>query len=283
MVIPELAPAHVERALTTNLIGHPVYYWSTIDSTMDAARRMVESRSCSDMSEGAMFITDEQTSGRGRLQRNWWAPAGSSLLLSLLFRPPLRPYQAHRLIMVCSLAVCDAIQQVTGLDAQIKWPNDILIRHRKVCGILSELDIVGSRLNYAIVGIGINVNTDLSGAPPFVSPATSLLAETGRLTSRLQLLVALTSSVEQRYLALCKGHSFHDEWAGRMATLGQHVHASTGVEQWYGLAAGVDSDGALLLCLQDGRVQRIIAGDVTLQPVERDHGAVAVEASQLSP
>jgi BirA family biotin operon repressor/biotin-[acetyl-CoA-carboxylase] ligase len=249
----------VQSALTTKLIGRPFYYHPVVGSTMDEARRLAQAG----VPEGTVVLADEQVAGRGRLQRRWWAPAGSSLLLSLVLRPLLGPRHAQRLTMICSLAVCDAIAQVSGLRAMIKWPNDVLLGGRKVCGILTELDLVGDELRYAIVGIGINVNVDFTTAPPLMSPATSLSMETGRAIPRLDLLVALLSGIEKRYLALRDGRSWHQEWADRMATLGQHVRVSSGSEQWHGLAVGVDEDGALLLQLEDGSTRRVLAGDVT--------------------
>ena len=211
-----------------------------------------------------MVVAEVQTAGRGRLDRSWWAPPGSSLLLSLLLRPSVLPLQAQRLTMVCSLAVCDAIAEVAGLQAQIKWPNDVLVAGRKVCGILTELDVLEQRLRYAIVGIGINVNVDFTGAPRLMTPATSLSSEAGRAVPRLGLLCALLASIERRYTSLCEGRSFHQEWAQRMATLGHTVHVTGATERWSGLAVAVDEDGALLVRGKDGGVRRVLAGDVTL-------------------
>jgi BirA family biotin operon repressor/biotin-[acetyl-CoA-carboxylase] ligase len=247
--------------LTTRWLGRPVHHWPTIGSTMDAARSLAEEGA----PEGTLVIADEQTAGRGRLQRAWWAPAGSSLLITLVLRPELAPRQVQRLTMVCSLAVCDAIAQVCHLEAQIKWPNDVLIAGKKVCGILTELGLLGVQLQYALVGIGINVNVDLSSAPPMMVPATSLIMETGRPVPRTDLLVALLSSIERRYELLRDGHSFHHEWARRLATIGQEVVATSNEERWSGLAVSVDQDGALLIRLENGAVQRVLAADVTLR------------------
>ena len=256
----------VQSALKTHAIGHPICYYPVVGSTMDEARRLAEQG----MPEGTVVLADEQTAGRGRFQRNWWAPAGSSLLLSLVFRPPFPPRRAHQLTMVCSLAVCDAIASVTGMRAAVKWPNDVLIGGRKVCGILAELDlgdgVHGSDVfRFAVVGIGVNVNVDLRHAPCLMAPATSLAMETRHSVSRVDLLVALLAGIEERYLALCAGRSCTQEWAGRLDTLGQRVQVCDGTERLYGLAAGVEENGALLLWLADGSTRRVLAGDVTLR------------------
>ena len=268
MSVSDLDASLIRNALTTQHLGHPVLFWPVVDSTMDEARRLIARNSPAGIPEGTLLVADEQTGGRGRLQRSWWAPPASSLLLSLIFRPLLAPHQAQRVTMICSLAVCDAISEQSGLNPQVKWPNDVLIERRKVCGILTELDLLGSELKHVIVGIGINVNTDFCAAPPLMSPATSLLAETGHATSRLDLLTALLASLERRYAALRDGQSFHHEWASRMATLGERVEVASGPEHWTGMAAGVDPDGALLVRMDDGNTQRILAGDVTLRSPE---------------
>jgi BirA family biotin operon repressor/biotin-[acetyl-CoA-carboxylase] ligase len=229
---------------------------------MDEARRLAEKGA----SDGTVVVADEQAAGRGRLKRSWWAPPASSLLLSLLLRPDLPAQQAQRLTIICSLAVCDAIAEVAGLQAHVKWPNDVLIDGRKVCGILTELDVLETRVRYAIVGIGINVNVDFEDAPPLMVPATSLSIEAKHPVSRLELLVSLCASIERRYVALRDGQSFHQEWAERMATLGEPVQVTARGEHWDGLAVGVDEDGALLVRGADGGVQRVLAGDVTLRP-----------------
>jgi BirA family biotin operon repressor/biotin-[acetyl-CoA-carboxylase] ligase len=257
----KLSTEYIQSALTTRLVGRPLYYHPTIGSTMDEARRLATTGA----PEGTVVLADEQRAGRGRLQRSWWAPPGTSLLLTLLLRPPLPPRQAQRLTMICSLAICDALAQVGGVQARVKWPNDVLVGDKKICGILTELDLVGEELNYALIGMGVNVNVDFSQAPPLMAPATSLLAETGRAVSRLSLLAALLANVEDRYNMLRLGASFGEEWAARMATLGQAVQASSDKETVQGTAVGVDEDGALLIQVSDGTVQRVLAGDVTLK------------------
>lgn len=251
----------IKRGLPTRLIGRRVVVYPSIGSTNDEAKRLAETGE----PEGTLVIAEGQTAGRGRLQRSWWAPPGTALLMSLIFRPDLAPYQAQRLTMLCSLAICEAIARTTGLAPAVKWPNDVLLHGRKVCGILTELGIEGPRLAYAVVGMGINVNVDFSGAGELASTATSLVQELGHEASRLELLRAILVDIDERYARLRAGESPHAEWAARLATLGQQVIVTTPTEQLSGFATGVDADGTLLLRDENGALHHILAGDVTLR------------------
>lgn len=251
----------ITRGLPTKLIGRRVLVYPRLGSTNDEAKRLAEAGE----PEGTLVIADEQTAGRGRLQRTWWAPPGTALLMSLIFRPNLAPYQAQRLTMFCSLAICDAITRTTGLEPAVKWPNDVLLCGRKVCGILTELGIEGPRLAYAVVGMGINVNVDFGEAGDLAHTATSLAQELGHEVSRLELLRAILVGIDERYARLRAGENPHAEWAARLATLGQRVVVTTPTEQWRGVAVGVDDDGALFLRDENGLLRRILAGDVTLR------------------
>ena len=185
--------------------------------------------------------------------------------MTLVLRPNLAPGQAQRLVMICSLAVCEAVREVTGLEPRVKWPNDVLIDGRKVCGILTELGITGDKLDYVLVGMGINVNIDFTQSPEMMSLPTSLRMEAGHDVSRPELLLALLTEIERRYKDLRQGRFDQSEWAAYLETIGREVTVSSIDERWHGLATGVDEDGALLVRLPDGSVQRVLAGDVTLR------------------
>ena len=261
MAEEKLTMEAITRELPTRLIGRRVVVYPRVGSTNDEAKRLAEDGA----PEGTLVVADEQTAGRGRLQRTWWAPAGTALLMSLILRPDLAPHQAQRLTMLCSLAVCDAIAGTTGLVPAVKWPNDVLRRGRKVCGILTELGIKGTRLVYAVVGMGVNVNVNFGGAGELTLTATSLAQELGREVSRLELLRAILINIEERYTRLRAGESPHAEWAARLATLRQRVVITTPTEQLSGIAEGVDADGALILRDESGALRPILAGDVTLR------------------
>lgn len=254
--------ARVQAALRTQIIGQRIVYHASLGSTNDLAKELAEAGAA----EGTLVIADEQTSGRGRLGRRWLSPPRLNLLLSLIFRPTLSPSQVQRLTMICSLAAADAIRQVAGLEAQIKWPNDILLAGKKAGGILTELGFRGDALAYAIVGLGLNVNLRAEQLPEELrGVATSIAQVAGRPIPREPLLCALLERIEQRYEQLRGGQVPVAEWAARLATLGKAVRVSEGGGTIEGYAEAVDADGALWLRLADGRSQRILAGDVTLR------------------
>lgn len=260
----DLNAERIEAALETRWLGRGATFHPRIGSTNAKVKRLAENGAL----EGTLVVADYQTAGRGRLDRRWWSPPGSNLLLSILLRPVfLMPHQAQRLTMLCSLAVCDAIAATTGLRAGVKWPNDVLLGGKKVCGLLAELGIVGAQLDYVVVGIGLNVNARFEGsdAPTLMAPATSLKIEAGREVSRLAVLAALLERVEWRYERLRSGELPHDEWQSRLVTLGQQVQVTLTDRALNGRAVGVDADGALLVRRADGEIERVLAGDVTLR------------------
>jgi len=249
--------------LNTRLVARNLIYLSETGSTMDEARRLAEQGA----PDGTLVVTDFQTAGRGRLGRRWQAAPASSLLLSFIFRPRIASHQVQQLTMLCGLALAESVEAETGLPVGLKWPNDLEIGGAKVGGILTEVELSGVRISYALVGIGLNVNLDpqlLSG--PVLTRVTSLSFELARTVARLPLLWAVLGAVEDRYLALGTGApGLHAEWAKRLVTLGRIVTVSTGDTAWEGMAEAVDADGALLVRRVDGSLERIIAGDVTMR------------------
>lgn len=265
----ELSREALQAALETSGLWSEILTFDQTESTNDVAKR----RGRQGAPEGLVVAADEQTAGRGRLERRWIAPAGTSLLSSLLFRPDLPLERAHQMTMISSLAAADAVEAVAGLPPALKWPNDLIVSStlpeargewRKLGGILTETELTGDRLAFIVVGIGINVNVAAGDLPAVDPNATSILAETGETVDRTELLLALLSGAETRYGALREGLSPHQEWSERLATLGQRVTAQTSDGALHGVAEGVDPNGALLLRTEDGSVRRLIAGDVSL-------------------
>ena len=260
MDLNSLSSATILDGSETQFVGREVTYWPEIGSTNDEARRLAGAGA----PEGTLVIADHQTRGRGRLDRSWTAPATSSLLMSIVFRPEFAAHQVQRLTMSCGLAVADAIELQTGLCAGLKWPNDIVIGGAKAGGMLTEVGVEGTEVEFAVVGIGLNVNLDPALLPrDLPMPATSLGHELGTEVDRLPLLWTLLQRIEERYLALKAGQSPHVEWAGRLVTLGKPVTVNASGAAVDGTAEGVDADGALLVRLADGSLQKVLAGDIS--------------------
>jgi BirA family biotin operon repressor/biotin-[acetyl-CoA-carboxylase] ligase len=277
MHMDRIDPSSIQATLTTRAFGRELVYLPCTGSTNDVAKDLAAQGA----PEGTVVLADEQMTGRGRMGRRWLAPPGTCLLCSILFRPHLPPTQAQRLTMICSLAAADAVEQVAGLRVSVKWPNDLVVKAQspkpkspisnlksrnwhKLAGVLTETGVIGNRLDFVVVGIGINVNVEPDVLPTLAPDATSVLAEVGRRVDRGALLGALLDGVERRYEALRAGASPHHEWAARLATLGQPVAVTTSAGVLTGVAESVDEDGALLLRTPDGALRRLLAGDVTL-------------------
>jgi BirA family biotin operon repressor/biotin-[acetyl-CoA-carboxylase] ligase len=255
-----LSQESIERALAGVELVRRVVYRPQAGSTNDLAQALAAEGA----PEGTLVIADEQTAGRGRLGRSWWAPAGANLLLSLLLRPALPPLAALRLTMAAGLAAAEAIEQTTGLVVRLKWPNDIWLNGKKAGGILVETRLAGEQLEYAIVGLGLNVNADLSKHAQLAGLATSLRMESGQPQDRLPLLRALVERFAAWYSNIGSPH-LREAWARRLITLGQFVEAWAGQQPVSGLAEAVDEDGALLVRTGDGRLHKLSAGDVSLR------------------
>jgi BirA family biotin operon repressor/biotin-[acetyl-CoA-carboxylase] ligase len=239
-------------------MGQEVVCYDSVSSTNEVAKELARQGAL----DGTLIIADEQTAGKGRQGRSWFAPRGTSLLMSLILHPSLTTSEIPRLTMASSLAVANAIEEVTGLPVQFKWPNDILLREKKTGGILTEVGLSGDVLDYAVIGIGVNVNLDVSLIPEIADVATSIAEELGRPASRLELLRILLRLMESEYDLLLRGESPHERWMTRLRLLGDKVQVTTPWGQESGRAETVDADGALVLRRPDGTIVRITVGDV---------------------
>ncbi|MFH1638998.1 MAG: biotin--[acetyl-CoA-carboxylase] ligase [Chloroflexota bacterium] len=259
MIEGDLSSASITDGLETGFIGQRVLYYSSVTSTMDVARRAAQKKA----PEGTVVIADEQTLGRGRIKRAWLTPPGSSIAMSLILYPAVAylPY----LIMVASLSVLRGIKSTTGLQPQIKWPNDVLIDGKKVCGILIENAVRGNTVDYAIIGIGINVNLNVADFPEIAAVATSLSRELGADVSRPGIVRGVLVEMEKLYRALGQENDVFQEWRDNLVTLGKRVRVSADSFVHDGIAESVSPDGSLHLRTQDGSLIRVLAEDVTLR------------------
>jgi BirA family biotin operon repressor/biotin-[acetyl-CoA-carboxylase] ligase len=266
-----LSTESVARALSDIPLVRRVEYLPAVGSTNDLAKQL----GAQGAPEATLVIADEQTAGRGRLGRMWWTPPGAAIAMSLLLRPRFPPTLAYRLTMLTGLIVAEAIEQVTGLKAGLKWPNDVVMDKSevggppsavlKLGGILAESSVAGQEIEYAVVGVGLNVNVDFSVRQD-LPEATSLRMELGHEVDRVEILRAILERFAARYAVIEHDERLHAGWSARLVTLGRQVVARYGDVSVVGQAEGVDASGALLIRQEDGTLKRVDAADVTLRP-----------------
>jgi len=260
----DLSQETISAALATRYLGRNLIYLDVTTSSQDRARQ----EALAGAPEGTTIVADSQTSGHGRFQRSWVSPPGSDIYMSLILRPG--PAELLKLNMVASLAVVRAVRQTTGLEARIKWPNDVQIGGRKLSGMMIDASLTGDRPDFAILGIGLNVRLDPLDHREIAEIATSLFRELGTDPGRLNILIALLGEIERLYDTVKAGHSLLQNWKRSLITLGQNVRvtwpgdpAKDIFEE--GVAEDVDEEGALLLRKQDGSLARMVAGEVSLR------------------
>lgn len=243
--------------LGTRVLGRRIFSYEDIESTNDAVFRLGEQRA----PEGVTVFAEHQNKGRGRLGRRWHCPRGKGILFSYLLRPSLSPSQIPQVTLVTALSVVRAIRAECGLECGIKWPNDIVYEERKLCGILTEMSAEQDRVNFVVVGIGLNVNGIPAQVPD--GPA-SLKGILKREISRVTLAKTLLRHIDRDYLAwkAQDGVDFVEEWERASVTTGRRVTARTNERVIQGQATGIDRDGALWIRTDSGLQERILAGDV---------------------
>ncbi|MEM3789137.1 MAG: biotin--[acetyl-CoA-carboxylase] ligase [Candidatus Bathyarchaeia archaeon] len=262
----------LQEGLKTRLVGKYVFFAHEVGSTNDWARELAELGA----PEGTVAIAEIQTVGRGRLGRKWLSPKGG-LWFSIILKPKLKPPETVKLVFLAGLAVAEAIRELYGLKAETKWPNDVLVDGRKVCGILSEMKTIGEKVDYAIIGIGVNANIDVEKDFPkeLSETATSIQKALGRRIALEELFKALLEKVDNFYQIFFKeGFTpILKEWKRYASFLGCAVEVSIDDERLEGIASDVDDSGALVLRLEDGSVKRVFVGEISLQFLElRPHG-----------
>ncbi len=255
-----LNESEVKQRLSTRIIGAEYKHLPVTHSTQDD----VSAAGREGAVEGLTITADEQTRGRGRFRRSWMSPPGASLLVSILLRPD--PNLLPTLSMICALAVPRAIRRVCPeLNPEIKWPNDILIGGRKVCGILVEVVRGESEEEqFAVAGIGVNVNWDTASIPEIAEASTSLSRETSGEVSRLDLLCALLEEMDALYIDARGGGDVFGQWRAALVNLGKRVNVSGSDSTFEGVALDVEPSGGLVVQTDDGQRRVVHAGDVTL-------------------
>ena len=265
-----VTPALVLRGMYTETFGQNIHYEAVMDSTNRVAKELADA-GCK---EGTLVLCEQQTAGRGRLGRDWFSPQNSGLYMTLVLKPELSAQSVLPVTMLAALAVRDAISQIAGMEAMIKWPNDILLNGKKVAGILTELSVSSDgQVKWIVVGIGVNVNTRFADFPEDVQDiATSLYFERGLECSRLELVRAICDQMEVLYrdFIACGGDAkvFLPRYKVYSATLLRRVEMYAGNEKVEGIAEDFDEGGALLIRTDDGKLCRMFTGEVTSHPQE---------------
>ena len=229
-----------------------IHYFREIGSTMDAARKLAEAGA----EQGTIVVAESQSRGRGRLRKEWLSPEGG-IYFTIILRPKISPAYAPRMSLMASVAVASAIRRLFGLRAELKWPNDVLIRGKKVCGILAEMNAELDAVNFINLGIGINANTSVSQQE---EKASSLKEQLGEEVSRKELFRSVLVELEERQ-GLLTTADLVEEWKSLSATLGRDVRILAPGEEITGKAVDIESSGALVIRAKDGSLRSAIAGD----------------------
>jgi len=255
-----LAPKLLARGLRRTPFAKHIFHFFKVDSTNTVAMRLGEEGEA----HGTVVVAEEQTSGRGRAGHSWHSEKAAGIYVSILLRPQISPMLAPALTLVAGLAAYDAIAEQSGLPPDIRWPNDVLLKGKKVCGILTEMQAEPDRMHFAVIGIGINVNQPKMPGE-LASIATSMRMETGRLHSRLELLARLLRHLDRYY------NQFIAEGAApilrRFAEVssyfeGKRVRISTSTDNFVGTTAGLEPMGILRVKRDDGKIESVISGMV---------------------
>jgi len=262
---PDLLVAEeIREGLGTRVFG--VRDIMSLDET-DSTNLRAKDLAAGGAPEGTIVVAGTQTEGRGRKGRTWFSPSGGGVYISLILRPLLAPSEAPRITLMTGVAAAEAIISLTRLDARIKWPNDILVRGKKIAGILTEISTEMDRIDYVVVGVGLNVNIQRESlAEGLRERATSILMETGESFSRVGLLKAFLKHFE-RYYKILQDKGFEpirNRWKELSDNIGQRVSVELIGDVRTGRVVDIDPDGLLILEDDQGSIQRIASGDVTL-------------------
>ncbi len=263
-VEPEaLSSAEIESRLHTRWMGRDCIYLKRVDSTNNYVKRIAEQ--CAP--EGTLVVAAEQTDGRGRRGKNWYTPKGEQIAMSLLLRPKIRPGHAARMTLLMAMAVTNAIRQVANLEAEIKWPNDVVVNGKKVCGILTEMSTEVTCINYVVIGVGINVNQK-KFPEELNTVATSLRMELGRALSRAEIIGACMDELERLYDIFMETEDMSKLKTAYNAVCANRGHLIRVMEpgnEYTGTTDGINELGELVVKKEDGTITQVYAGEVSVR------------------
>lgn len=255
---PDIITEHsIKQGLNTEFIGRNIFIYDKTDTTNERAK------SNSDAPDGSLFIAEVQTNGKGSRGRGWTSPKGTGIWHSILLKPDISPMEVSQITLVAGLAVCKAV----GLNSMIKWPNDVVIGGKKICGILTEMSAEINMVNYVVCGIGINVNME-AFYEELADKATSMYIESGRKYTRNEIISTLMNEFEYFYKKfLNEGlQSLLDEYKKHCITLGRNVNVIFKKENVTGRAIDVDENGALIVETENGKIA-VTSGEVSVRGI----------------
>ncbi len=260
-----LFPHEIKAGLKTKKFGCKIFHFKEVTSTQEIAKKLA----IQGYEEGTIVVAEKQTQGRGRVGREWFSPFGG-VWLSIILKPKIPPQHAQKITLLVAVAIAKTIRKMYNLDAKIKWPNDVLIGNRKVCGILVEASGEADRVNYMVVGVGVNINFDFRKIQPkLAETAISISQALGKKVSRVEFVQNFLVEMEKAYNIFEAGdfNQILDEWKKLSSILGCKVKIVSYKETFVGEAVDVDEDGFLLVKLEDGLIRRVVAGDVYVRKV----------------
>ncbi|WP_298273285.1 biotin--[acetyl-CoA-carboxylase] ligase [Geobacter sp.] len=259
-----LTPAEISAGLRVERIGSHLVCLRETESTNAVAFRLADEGAA----EGTVVIADSQSRGKGRLGRTWESPNGVNLYGSVILRPAIPPHHASQLTFLSAVAVAEAIELTTALTPAIKWPNDVLVNGFKVAGTLNEMSAETERVDFIILGIGVNINMRREQFPADLRyPASSLAIESGHEIQRVRFIRSFLEALDRLYTGyLSSGYGpLREAWLSRSIVMGRQVRVAVGDCMVRGVVTGIDEIGALLLRTVEGREERILAGDVVVE------------------
>ncbi|MBP2631881.1 MAG: birA 1 [Firmicutes bacterium] len=247
------------------IVNRLILRYDVLDSTNTKAMKLAKDGAV----EGTVVIADRQSLGRGRLGRAWQSPAGKGLWFTLILRPEILPEFGAQATLLMAVAVVEALEKVTGLTTRIKWPNDIVVDNKKLCGILSELTLTEEGIDYAIVGVGININLDREDfKEDLAERASSVFLQTGKIWDRDIILTAILKSFEKWYNSWHKNGFFdiREEWQSKNCTLGNVVSVKDNDREIFcGTAMNIDDYGCLQVRSKDGITKTFDFGEISIR------------------
>jgi len=258
----KLIPEVLEGDLDTKEIGKKIIYFPTLGSTNNYSKKIAR-----EVPHGTVVISEEQTNGRGRLGRHWFSPKGEGIWMTIILKPDISPTEGMKMTQIAAAAVVGAINRVTGLKVLIKWPNDVVLDGKKVCGILTEMAGELNKMDYLIVGIGINANSQ-SFSQDLQSVATSLAVHKGKNIDRQSLIIDILEEFEKLYLAYIKEGNLHKTLKivrDYSAILGRNIYVLKGKERLKAQVLEINDEGILVVRYEDGTIAPILSGEVSIR------------------